>query len=293
MVQWFRRTAFGLTALVAGIAPAYAGMEDYSLFRSGEFQQTGTSTVVPFNGGTNYFFAAVSQVSSPSDFDSMTLTDPLSTTHALTGPVGTTWSFQTGFMTKSALDTQFPAGIYNLDAANGSGENVSVNLNYDGTDRYSAPPTLTSATFSALSGMDPHNAFMLSFDPFTPDPSTNTDGIFVTITGPGDTTVFSAPFLSPSTTSVVIPADTLLPNTAYQEELIFSSRIDNTDGATIDCMAAIDPANCPGRTELGWDSRTITDFTTGSGLAAVPEPDCLSVIGLAGLGLMRRRSKAT
>ncbi len=55
-------------AACLGAAPAWADMTNYSLFFSQENQQTGPSTVVPFNGGTNYFFSVNSNTQSAGDF---------------------------------------------------------------------------------------------------------------------------------------------------------------------------------------------------------------------------------
>src|ERR1700753_1913879 len=79
-------------AFVIAASQAHAGMTDVSIFRTGEYTQTGATTVVPANGGSNYYFAANTDVSSDGDYDvnGAQLNVPTSpeTSYTMTGPSG-------------------------------------------------------------------------------------------------------------------------------------------------------------------------------------------------------------
>jgi hypothetical protein len=283
---------------------AGAGLTQTTIFFSSQYQQTSPISVTPVNGGTNDFFAALAVVNNFNDFDvnGITVTVPTSppTTDILATPAtivlegGTSspsYGFQTGFLTPAQLAAQFPTGTY-VVAANNTSTNahVAVSLNYTG-NHFANVPTLTAGTYGALNGLDPNQPFTFNFAQFTPDAAINEAFEFLTITDEATNMVaFSESFLSNTVTVVTVPSDTLLPNTAYSEELIFSARIAETDPAMIPCIAI--GTTCPGLTELAFDTRTVTNFMTGTA-AVVPEPSSLVLLLsssiLAGLSLIRRK----
>jgi hypothetical protein len=279
---------------------ARAGLTDVSLYRSAEYVQTGATTVVPSNSGTNYFFTGLADVNTDSDYDvnGLTLTVPTSPTtqYTMFGPTGSSpfiqYEAQSAFLTKSDLDSTYPAGDYVVNAVNsGTAASAQVTLNYDGNDFYSAPPTLTAATFNALSGLNPNQGFDFAFDPFVPTGGNSAQIFFTVFNATTFAPVFNESFLGDGTTSISVPAGKLSPNTSYFDELIFSTREEDTDPASIDCVGS-DPSQCPNLTELGWDSRTETFFTTGAGV--VPEPSTwgMMLLGFAGLGIVALRGGA-
>ncbi len=286
--------------LVATAGSVSAGLTDFSLYWSAEYQQTGATTVVPFNSGTNYFFTSFADVASASDYDvnglSVTVpTSPTTTQYTMTGPSGSSpfieYMYQSGYMTALQLSSNFPSGDYVLNAVNtGTGASAQVTLSYDGTNYFSAAPQLTAASYDGLAGMSAYQPYDFVFSPFTPTGG-NYARIFFTITDLAtDTVVFSDTFLGTGVTSIVVPADTLLPGTAYSEELDFSTRTQTTDPSMINCLGS-DPSQCAGLglTELAWNSRTIAYFTT-----AVPEPStwAMMLMGFAGLGYAGYRRSA-
>jgi PEP-CTERM motif len=289
--------SIGLVAL--GASPASAGLTDFSLYWSAEYQQTGPTTVVPFNSGTNYFFTSLADVNSAADYDvnGLTVTVPTSPTtqYTMNGPSGSSpfieYVYQSSYMTQSQLNSNFPSGDYVLNAVNtGTGATAQVTMSYDGASFFSAPPALTAASYDGLAGMNASQPYDLVYSPFVPTGG-NYARIFLNITDLStNAVVFSDTFLNTGTTSITIPADTLLPGTAYSEELDFSTRTQTTDPSMINCVGS-DPSQCAGLglTELAWDSRTIGYFTT-----AIPEPStwAMMLIGFAGLGYGAYRRSA-
>jgi len=282
---------------------ANAGLIEATIFFDSEYQQTSPISVIPVNGETNEFFSALGVASNFNDFDvngiSVRVPTSPSTTDILSTPVvviladGTSspaYRFQTSFLTPAQLAAQFPTGSYVVAANNTStGAHVAVSVNYTG-NHFANVPTLSSGTYTALSSLDPNQPFTFNFAQFTPDASINTPLEFFSIVDKANNAiVFSRTFLSDTITSVTVPAGTLLPNTAYSEELIFSARIGQTDPALIPCMAS--GTTCPGRTEVAFETRTVTDFTAGMAVA-VPEPTSFALLltsMLTGFGLITLR----
>jgi hypothetical protein len=98
------------------------------------------------------------------------------------------------------------------------------------------------------------------------------------------TQVYGNELQNPSSTTSLILANTLSPNTKYNFELDFSNRLDIVDSANGNF------------TTQGFDLRTDGSFTTGF-TPAVPEPStwAMMILGFAGVGFMeyRRSRKST
>ncbi|MEO8813371.1 MAG: PEPxxWA-CTERM sorting domain-containing protein [Caulobacteraceae bacterium] len=252
-----------------------------------EYQQTGPTTVIPYNGGTNAFIFARSFFANPGDFDggSMSFPGPASPQAYNGSESGGGFNdvgYFSPYMTQAALDTAFPTGItYALTATNSvSHASQTINVPYL-ADYYTADiPALTAASFTALQGANPNAGLTLSFNSFTPAANAGFGQGFFSIydytTGMG---VFAASGFSPSTTSVSFGPHTLTAGDSYTYELIFD------DGVT-----GIDPASGLAYTARS-DQRTFGLFSAGP--AGVPEPAAwalmLAGFGLAGAGLRRSR----
>lgn len=267
-----------------------------SIFRTGEYTQTGATTVVPANGGANYFFAANIDVGSNSDYDvsgaQLNVPTTPGTSYTMTGPSGSppfiVYSTSSPFLTKSELDSEFPAGTYQLSASNSVTDAfASATLDYDGTDFYPNTPTYTAATFNGLASLDASQDYTFAFDPFVPQ-LTPDIGIFLTIT---DTTTGTVVYSDESgvdtTTSFTVGGGTFTAGDSYIADLDFTNR----ELITSPPCEGSDPSQCPDIGEIGFDSRTDVSFTAGAG--AVPEPSewMMLVVGFAGLGFVGYRTK--
>lgn len=252
-------TAVGV--LFYGVTPARASLSVVDIFKNISYQQTSPSAPTT---PSSYFADVEAFLVNPGDFDSVTVTYPGPDSPASL-PLVSPLKFGIGpsFATQADMDAAYPFGTYSF-MANNSVTMASETDDLDYTvDAYTSDiPALDAATFTALQGMDPTQPFTFNFNSFTPNPSANQSATFLTIFGSSFGTS-----LSDTATSAVVPANTLLPGTAYTYELDFSDRIGGTD---------------PGgaNTYIGFDVRTDGTFTT----AAVPEPSSLIPLAMVFLG---------
>lgn len=179
----------------------------------------------------------------------------------------------------STFQSDFPAGSYTISAGNVSGTQ-SGTIAYGGTAFYTSTiPALTGNTYSSMQGMNASNAFTLDVNSFTPNSNTTPGSawtfftVYLASTGAA---VWSDDFLSPTTTSLMIPAGTLLAGTNYDFELNFDNRLDGTD---INGLA----------TQQLFDMRTDETFFTST--STVPEPSAwlLMAGGLSLFLLLKKR----
>lgn len=247
------------------------------IFDNTSFSQTSNSApAAPFG----YFFSIGSFFSTAGDFTSASAAYPGPGSPQSLPPSGATeFNFNSGFYPSlSALHADYPFGNYTIAASGPAGAQTSV-IPYSADDFASDVPYLTN--YSSLNGLDPAANFTAAYPSFAPNPSVSESFTFFTVSDAATgAVVFSDGFQSPSSTSALIPAGTLLANTAYDFELDYSGRLNGSDSANGTF------------TEQGFDMRTDGSFTTGP--APVPEPDPLPMIaggllGLLGLGWLRRR----
>jgi hypothetical protein len=133
-------------------------------------------------------------------------------------------------------------------------------------------PALTPGGYQAIQNLNVASPATINISAFSPDPSATSAFIFFDIYDSSNTDVFDQTFLSPGETSVTIPANTLLPGTAYTFRLIFSDRVESVNAS--DGVEDF----------LGFDFADNGAFTT-----AVPEPGCLGLLLLTGAGILARR----
>ena len=253
-----------------------------------EYEQTGPSTLTPYNGGTNAFFDARNFYTNPSDFDGGVLTFPgpaspqnfnVSGLLDCCGHFG--MAYQTPFITPSDMATDFPIGItYTLTSTNSvTSASQSVDISFP-TDIYAFSfPKLTPASFMALQNINPAAGLTLSFNSFVPDPSADGgQGFFSIFDFTSNSSVFNDSGFAPTTTSVFVPGGTFTAGDQYVFELIFDDFINGQDANGVNITA---------RSDL----RTRANFTVPT-RTAVPEPATWTMlllgIGLAGASLRRR-----
>jgi hypothetical protein len=270
------RTALSISYLMAAAPFVRAGLVEVNIFNNTVYEQT--SSAAPTTAD-HFFFDMGGNFNAAGDFDSVSVAFPGPGSPVSPTITGKNFNFDSGSIaTLAAVHTAFPFGTYTTTAENSmTSASQSGSLNYTADLFATVVPALTAATFTGLNGMNPAAPFTVSFNPFTPDASATEGFTFFTIHDPvTNAIVFDAGFLAPSTTSVVVPANTLAPNKLYDFELDFSNRLDGFDRA--DQVF----------TEQGFDVRTDGSFTTGP---IVPEPTGLAIVatGLITIFVIQRR----
>lgn len=194
------------------------------------------------------------------------------------GPSGpTSFAFQTGFFPDvAAMDADYPLGSYLFEITGGTFagamESVDVSENvYPDTIPAMDPLSWNELFFGFAPGFD----HLLFFNTFGSDPRASTRSTFFTIfddvTG---AVAFSQGGLS---TSVLIPAGTLVVGNPYTAELAFVNYVNEFSSAPNGFNGA--------QLTAAYDVRASVRFNT------IPEPSgvVLAVLGGVGCGVVRRR----
>jgi hypothetical protein len=274
------RYVLGLVILAAGSAtPVKADISFLDMTRNDAYLQTGNGNSLSFTGS---FFSVDLNSVNPGDYNAVQLSYPgAGSPQDLTQTSPSTFSFQTGlFPSQAAMDSAYPTGTYTFLASNPSTTDTA-SLTYSKPDFYSQSlPFLAGTNFTALQGVDAHAAFTFQFSPFVTGtlPPGGSSFIFLTVFDTTtNTTVFTQGFLPSTTTSVIMPANTLTPGDSYSSELIFDNRYSvPSPGAEFDAP-------------ILFDVRSDVSFTASS----VPEPATMALFApacafLVWMGVRRR-----
>jgi hypothetical protein len=257
-----RGIAFAAIALALCTASARADISFVDAFRNVANLQTGDGNTLSANGA---FYSADLNATTANNYSAVQMTYPgPGSPVSLTQTTPTVYHFQTPGLSKAAMDAAFPFGSYQFSATNGATVNTT-SFQYTSDDYAQSLPYLTGTDYTSLQGMDPTGSFTFHISPFVTGSQASVSFLFLTIFD-FDTNafVFNAGFLAASTTSVVLPANTLAPGHHFAYEIDFSNR---------------DLVPSPGtqfQAQLGFDVRTDGLFMTAA-TTAVPEPSTAAV----------------
>jgi hypothetical protein len=171
------------------------------------------------------------------------------------------------------MDAAFPVGTYTAALTGPGGTDTSSMM--IAQDFYLGTPSLTGTSFSVLQGLNASSNATITWNSIIPGSATNTlsQGSFSIVDENTQQTVLSVLLSTnilgqaPSTTSVVLPANTLTPGDSYEYSLIFTNEVNLSTSSQIMNSAM-------------YSEQTTGTFTTAA--ASVPEPSSL-VLGFIGL----------
>jgi hypothetical protein len=268
----------GLLVLLAPTAQA-GSISFVNIFGNISYEQIGDGNTLTLNGT---FFSADLNSSVANAYTSASVIYPgPGSPQTLTQGSPTDYHFQTALLPDLAtMEAAYPMGTYTFQGVNGPNTDTAT-LDYSTDDYPQSNAYLTGTDYSSLQGMDATQDFTFHFNPDITGSNATASFIFFTIYDEtAGTVAFSDAFLPASTTSVVLPANTLTSGHLYDYELDYSNR---------DILS--NPGDADSGPQLGFDTRTDGLFAT-----AAPEPASaamLVIAGFAGLLLLKRRAKIT
>ncbi len=267
-----RIVAFAAMAAVALMpTPAQSAVQFYRLFKVATYQQTSNAQPTTPVG----FSADVDMIhSNAGDFSSAQVTSTSPSSPMTLGALTPGFSiYENGYATSAARDAGFPnSTTYQYGISGGTLGTQSASLSTPSSNLFpSQVPYFTGTTFDQLQGMNPANAFHFNINGYTAPGGINTPLSFFGINRVSNGQQAFGASGTNTTSSFLVPANTLQPNTAYFIDLVYSSRIDTPN------------AGFSGATsEVGFDFKTELTFTTG----AVPEPAGILLLALGGSALL-------
>ncbi len=260
-------------------SPATAGIAYTGLNASEYYFQDSAASLQFTQASISFSMASQAQT----DFDSVTLTTPLGATTSYayrprlvsngTYSAGITGGVQSGSDATAAMaqmNAAFPFGTYTIEAANSStGARQTARLDYDFNHWPTVPgglgeiaiPAMSASSYATLQGVNATVQHSLNFNSFVADgiplsPGEVTPSVRVAIYKEDGSPVYVSAPMPMTTTSLLLPANTLAGNTKYQYVLQFSN-LDHCGGAL----------NCGTGNPVGFYRNFITStlgqFTTG------------------------------
>lgn len=269
--------------VVCSPTAAQGAIKYFRLFKSASYQQTtNAQPSTPDVAWANLDIFS----DNASDLNSATVTaaSPLSPINlSLAGPgyspPYTAFTFSTAYATIASLTTNYPnSTAYQFAISGGVLGNQSASLTTPATNLFSVVPYFNGSTFAQSQGLNSALPFTFAWDGFSVGGPVNLELAYFTISRISDGQVAYSTVKGNGASSVILLANTLQPNTAYNATLIYDARIEGPNagfnGAT---------------SEIAFDQRVNLVFST----RAVPEPSglVLAAVGLLSLVVWRRRKR--
>ena len=271
--------AGALLALSASPGALAQGISYTNMFLNVGFTQTANGNNL-VDDGAFFSTSAVADGSIPFSDASVSYPGPASPL-SLTTSDGTNFGFQSyAYASKAAMDADFPQGdyVFTLQPVDTTQPPSTATLTL-AADHYapSGAPYLTGNSYSALQGMNAAQPITLSVSAFQTDNAAVASFVFLTVYDyTSSQWAYISPAMNASTTSLMLPANTLMAGHNYGYELDYSTRI-TPDSSGGDFAS-----------QIGYEMRTNGQFATA---AAVPEPAVWLMLA-CGMGLLAWRKGA-
>jgi hypothetical protein len=202
------------------------------------------------------------------DITSATVTFPGGISSRNLSQSGTAWELPSSdfYSSLAAADAAYPNGAYTFQTSGGTIGSTTGQVDLQGT--YPTEPVFTGTSLTDLATMDVSQPITVTFNGFTPDPSSNDANFDIVLVGPGGFQFFEP---SLTDTSFTFPANTFQPDSFYTVNLEYFN--DNLDSSS---------------NESDYSSFTQAQVTTA---AAVPEPAGAALLALSAATLAWRRRR--
>lgn len=270
------------TALVAACGVASAQVTSYDAFRSQFMAQTSDSAPTTVDA---YQFATRIFLTSPSDADTGTLTDPNGNQYSMTPQTGDYLFYaDPTSASEGAEESTYPAGTYTYTTNGGSNgfDGDSAQLTVMPTDFSTTVPYLTGNAYSQLQGFDPTQSLAVNWGDWADALGSSDRQTFFSITNEATgVTVYSNSGAADAYTGDLITSGELQTDTTYQYTIFFSSRFEENNGIT-------DPTNA----FFGAGALSSFDIGTSGTFTTAPEPVTMAGLALGVIALVRRRKHA-
>ena len=278
--------AGALGAALLSTSAAQAGLLFADVGKNLEYRQTDSAgTTVPLGAANAFFFARAFYTSGAYDGGNVSFAAETRAFNSFASDCcgSTGGQYQTGYLSKASMDSQFPTGtLYTLHVTDSTSVNPPADLSVMlPGDLYTmtAIPTFDAASFSALNSLAPGAGVTIMTSTFSHDPAATAGQSFLSIfdlTGGGS--VYSA-FGASTRSSWLVDPGIFLAGHSYEAQLIFDNLVSSSSGGI--------------PTTARSDLRTDLFFSLPG---SVPEPGqwVLMLVGAGATGaVLRRRRTAT
>jgi len=246
-----RKAALSLVISTLAANAAIGQVTDYALFKEGVFTSTDAGGSTP----TGWFLDA-RIFENPGDSTAASFTNANGVTDAMSLISPGTFDFSPGLGTKSAMDAASPDGsvsTFRISGGNlGSDSGVFTSPS---TPLYpSTVPTFTD--FNAIQNLNANQAFTFTINGFAPlTGAADASYLFLSVSDAAGT-VFSQDYLPATTTSILMPADTLAAGQKYFVSLDYENLASTIDNGFVASSGGVNPT-------AGYDYQTSMLFTAG------------------------------
>jgi hypothetical protein len=239
-------------AFVLAEFSACAQVTNFSIFKVTVYHQSSPTPPTVPDFPNAYYYGTQLGSEDASDYVDVYQVTPIDNTNDMEETAYNYFSFNSPYFdTKTNFDATYPPGEYDFYIDHTDYTDTGALIVPD-EDLYSTNvEAFTTNCWLAMQAVDPSKTFALAFNSFTPSPDTTTAYTFLDLYDQNGNSPFYAGYLTPSTTTTNIPANTLSYGEVYQVDTYFSSRQDTPDAGFDGALGTV-----------GFDNLTYTTLAT-------------------------------